>query len=148
MSKTSLVRTDSRNSLLSTLTPSASRSSLLSNLTPSASREPSRQVTAPSPLATATSILPKLSLTPQKKSAATPGTPQQQQASPAVSTPGQWQHPRIDEVIKRQNATRFDGSNVRLIVLNMALMGASILAPLLAHATYVYPPPPAPHKIT
>ncbi|KAK4544230.1 hypothetical protein LTR36_004440 [Oleoguttula mirabilis] len=121
MSTTSLVRTDSR-----------------STLAPAASRQPSRQstTTTSSPLTTVTSILPKLTLTPQKGSATTAqktGTPQQQ-PSPAVSTPGQWQHPRMDEVIRRQSSTNFDGSNMRIIGLNVALMLTSFLVPVVAYS--------------
>ncbi|KAK5119860.1 hypothetical protein LTR85_007186 [Meristemomyces frigidus] len=122
MSTTSLVRTDSRNSLLNTLTPGALRQS-------------SRPTTTSSPLSTVTSVLPKLSLTPLK-SAVTPqkaGT-RRQQSSPAISTPGQWQHPRMDEVIRRQNTSNFDGSNMRVVGLNAGMMLASLLMPVVAYS--------------
>ncbi|KAK5134767.1 hypothetical protein LTR08_006142 [Meristemomyces frigidus] len=105
MAQTSLTRTDSRNSLYSNLTPAASSS----------------------PLTAVTSVLAKANLTPQKA-----GTPPQ--PSPAVSTPGQWQHPRMDEVMKRQHATNFDASNVRVLGLNAAILLASFLLPMLAHS--------------
>ena len=116
MSQTSLSRNESRNSLYNRLTPAVSR----------------QQSSSSSPLAAVTSIIPKLklNLTPQKA-----GTPQQR-PSPAVSTPGQWQHPRMDEVIKRKNATNFDGSNVRVIRLNAAIIIASFLLPILTRSAY------------
>ena len=119
MSQTSLTRTESRNSLYNKLTPAA------------LSRQQSTSSSSPSAV---TSVLPKLSLTPQK--AGTLQKQQQQQPSPAVtpSTPGQWQHPRMDEVLKRQNATNFDGSNIRIIGQNTTLLLISFLLPILTHS--------------
>lgn len=102
----------------------------------------SAQSHAPSSLSqaasSATSALPKLNLTPQKGSSAS--TPQKQTVSPAVSTPGQWQHPRMQEVIRRQNATRFDSRNMRVVGLNAVLMLASVLLPAFAGTLYRCPP--------
>jgi nucleoporin POM34 len=86
-----------------------------------------------SALSTATS-----NLTPQKLSAASPSTPHQQQqqqhqqptSSPAQLTPGQWQHPRMQEVIQRQNKTRFDAGSMRVIARNAGIMLATFLLPL------------------
>ncbi|KAK3679868.1 hypothetical protein LTR78_000244 [Recurvomyces mirabilis] len=105
-------------------------------LTPASNRNGSTNLNTASALTTATSILPKLSLTPSK-SAGTVSSPQKpatpsQQPSPAISTPGQWQHPRMQEVIRRQNANRFDASNMRVIGLNVGFMVASIFIPHLA----------------
>ncbi|EMC93948.1 hypothetical protein BAUCODRAFT_36408 [Baudoinia panamericana UAMH 10762] len=92
--------------------------------------------TLSSSLATATSVLPALNLTPLK-SITTPQKPStpQQQPTPAAPTPGQWQHPRMQEIIRRQNATRFDSSNLRVIGMNAAFLVASVLVPLFGAKT-------------
>ena len=95
---------------------------------------------ASSPSATSTSALPKLGLTPQSKAAAPaqpPTSTPQHQPSPAASTPGQWQHPRMDEVIRRQNATHFDMSNMKLIGVHVGLIFTSFLAPLMLYTMQV-----------
>lgn len=43
--------------------------------------------------------------------------------APATESPGVWQHPRIDEITRRQNATVFTGDNVKTIVYNIAMLG-------------------------
>lgn len=132
MSTTSLTRTTSANSLFSS--PAASRASSQNSQqgTPS-SNEIARKV-----LATATSVLPTLTLTPLKsaKDALLKQTPQTSPApSPAPSTPGSWQHPRMDEVLRRQNATHFDAGNMRLI-------GYNILGGLISFALPMVLPTP------
>ncbi|KAK3117461.1 hypothetical protein LTR53_001148 [Teratosphaeriaceae sp. CCFEE 6253] len=111
---TSLVqRIPSAGAVTKALTPSSSDSKLIS---------------------TAASLIPGLNLTPQKSTASTPqlvSTPQQQ-ASPAVSTPGQWQHPRMQEVIQRQNSNRFDARNLRIAGMNAGFMIVTVLLPLFA----------------
>ncbi|KAK3640491.1 hypothetical protein LTR56_011829 [Elasticomyces elasticus] len=87
------------------------------------------------PIAKATSLLPNLSLTPQKSSTNsphTPSTPQQQQSSPSVSTPGQWQHPRYEEIVKRRSANRFDSTNMRVVGLNAGFIAISVVVPFIA----------------
>jgi hypothetical protein len=115
MSTTSLVRTNSRST--SALSPATPRD------TP---RLPTGGANKSSP-----SMLKTLELTPKKA----PSTPTSDKPSPARSSPGSWQHPRMAEVIQRQNATRFDGSNLRIIGLNFMLLVASFLAPMLASKT-------------
>jgi len=67
--------------------------------------------------------LPKFNFTPTKsQTAAPPIRSSPNAASPAISTPGKWQHPRLDEVVRRQNTTNFDPSNVRLVALNAAAL--------------------------
>lgn len=41
---------------------------------------------------------------------------------PAAESPGNWQHPRIDEITRRQNATVFTGDNVKTIIYNVAAL--------------------------
>lgn len=46
-----------------------------------------------------------------------PSTPK---ASLSVDTqsPGKWQHPRLREIVRRQNATTFDNRNMQRILVN------------------------------
>ncbi len=88
-----------------------------------------------SPLTTVASLLPSLSLTPQKSKSNNTSTPlrpstPQSDASP-IATPGEWQHPRYQELVQRQNANRFDATNVRIVGMNTASMATSILVPFL-----------------
>ncbi|XXH00549.1 minichromosome maintenance protein 5 [Hypoxylon texense] len=52
--------------------------------------------------------------TPQKQSAATPVT----------DSPGTWRHPRMQEIIRRQEAATFTDKNLRRIVVNVLLFAA------------------------
>ncbi|CRG87298.1 hypothetical protein PISL3812_04315 [Talaromyces islandicus] len=60
-------------------------------------------------------------------SIATPSTPK---ASPNGDgqTPGKWRHPRLHEIIRRQNAATFDGSNVKTIALNTSAIAITLIA--------------------
>ncbi|KAK1073050.1 hypothetical protein LTR33_010076 [Friedmanniomyces endolithicus] len=118
MSATSLVqRIPSASTVASVLTPSSNNSKVAS------------------PLATVASLLPSLSLTPQKSKTSNTSTPQrpsttQGDASP-IATPGEWQHPRYQELVQRQNANRFDATNMRIVGMNTGFMATSILVPFL-----------------
>ncbi|KAL8367134.1 hypothetical protein RB595_008894 [Gaeumannomyces hyphopodioides] len=48
------------------------------------------------------------------------GTPQKAAATSAAVTesPGNWKHPRLGEITRRQNATRFSEKNLRIILYN------------------------------
>ncbi|GAB1739543.1 hypothetical protein NU219Hw_g4493t1 [Hortaea werneckii] len=109
--------------------------SLLNNtLTPtSTSRSPAQPQanTSPSPLAAAAKSAVS-SVTPSKSP--TPGTPRQQPSSPAVSTPGAWQHPRMDEVLRRRDANRFDKGHMQMIALNLALLILTFLTSTLTRS--------------
>ncbi|RMY66444.1 hypothetical protein D0862_15193 [Hortaea werneckii] len=109
--------------------------SLLGNtLTPtSTSRSPAQPQanTSPSPLAAAAKSAVS-SVTPSKSP--TPGTPRQQPSSPAVSTPGAWQHPRMDEVLRRRDANRFDKGHMQMIALNLALLILTFLTSTLTRS--------------
>ena len=59
-------------------------------------------------------------LTPQKGATTPSGA---QNASPAALTPGRWQHPRMDEIVRRQNSSCFNPGDSRIVILN----GAAIL---------------------
>ncbi|KAJ4373516.1 hypothetical protein N0V86_007656 [Didymella sp. IMI 355093] len=63
-------------------------------------------------------------------SMAAPATPQAQtRQAPQLHTPnGTWKHPKFDEITRRQYATTFDESNVRIVVANGALLTASFFA--------------------
>ncbi|KAI1772798.1 NPCC-domain-containing protein [Hypoxylon cercidicola] len=55
--------------------------------------------------------------TPKKQSAATPVT----------DSPGTWRHPRMQEILRRQEAATFTDKNVRRIAVNLALLIAVVL---------------------
>jgi len=118
MSGTSLVqRIPSASTVASALTPSSNNSKLAS------------------PLATVASILPSLGLTPQKSKISNISTPQRPStprgdASP-IATPGEWQHPRYQELVQRQSANRFDATNMRIVGMNTGFMATSLLVPFL-----------------
>lgn len=40
--------------------------------------------------------------------------------APVVDSPGNWQHPRIKEITRRQQASVFGSDNVKTIVYNLA----------------------------
>lgn len=42
--------------------------------------------------------------------------------TPVTESPGSWQHPRIDEITRRQNATVFTSDNVKTIVYNVGAL--------------------------
>ncbi|KAF2483679.1 nuclear pore complex component-domain-containing protein [Neohortaea acidophila] len=81
---------------------------------------PTAQVKPTSSSSTSSALLPKLGSSPPQKTTGSPkpGTPklsqqqQQQQQLAASSTPGRWQHPRLNEITQRQSRTNFDRSNV------------------------------------
>ncbi|KAF1925048.1 uncharacterized protein M421DRAFT_71128 [Didymella exigua CBS 183.55] len=65
---------------------------------------------------------------------AAPATPQAQtQPAPQLHTPGgTWKHPKFDDITRRQHATTFDETNVRIVVANGALLAASFCADAVA----------------
>ncbi|SMR60180.1 unnamed protein product [Zymoseptoria tritici ST99CH_3D1] len=68
---------------------------------------------------TSSSNLPTLNITPSKSQSATP------QNSTPVHTPngtGRWLHPRMDEVVRRRNATNFDRSNMTAITISAVVV--------------------------
>ncbi|EHA55961.1 hypothetical protein MGG_08308 [Pyricularia oryzae 70-15] len=50
------------------------------------------------------------------------GTPKKQTPSPAVDSPGNWTHPRLAEITKRQKRTTFTDKNARIIAYNVAAL--------------------------
>ncbi|KAK5166470.1 uncharacterized protein LTR77_008013 [Saxophila tyrrhenica] len=89
------------------------------------------------PATTSPITLPKLNLTPRQISTPTGTPPSQQPSSPA--TPGRWQHPRMDEVIRRQSASNFDNSNVRTIGVNLVVLLLSVWLPSLIPTSLTAP---------
>ncbi|KAI0380802.1 NPCC-domain-containing protein [Hypomontagnella monticulosa] len=57
--------------------------------------------------------------TPQKSAPATPTV---------TDSPGTWRHPRLQEIIQRQNASTFSDKNVRRIAINVIFLLACIIA--------------------
>ncbi|GAB1314382.1 Nuclear pore complex component [Madurella fahalii] len=49
-------------------------------------------------------------------------------ASPAQESPGNWKHPRLAEITRRQNRTAFSGKNVKTIVYNTAALAGIWIA--------------------
>jgi nucleoporin POM34 len=64
-------------------------------------------------------------LTPQKGASTPSGA---HNASPAASTPGRWQHPRMDEIVRRQNSSCFNPGDSRIVILNAAAILAIFIA--------------------
>lgn len=107
MSSTSLVHTNPVSSNVQRSSPAPKASSVLFTATP------------PDALQRRTNL--RQSSSPAK------GTPPPQ-PSPAPSTPGKWEHPRMEEIIRRQNASNFDQSSVRRILFSAAcLMAVSVV---------------------
>jgi nucleoporin POM34 len=84
---------------------------------------------------TTTSSSPAVATTPQSKRTHLNLTPQKASSSPqTLRTPqsqqresGRWLHPRMDEVIKRRNATNFDNSNIKAIGINAGCIITSLV---------------------
>lgn len=61
-----------------------------------------------------------------------PSTPLAQ-STPSTPPTGTWQHPRFDEIARRQNASTFSDTNVRSVVYNGAsLLGCWVAEKLIA----------------
>ncbi|KAI0095794.1 NPCC-domain-containing protein [Hypoxylon sp. NC0597] len=59
------------------------------------------------------STAPTAVTTPQKSTPATP---------PVTESPGTWRHPRLPEIIRRQDATNFTEKNVKRIAINVFIL--------------------------
>lgn len=68
---------------------------------------------------------PIAALTPQKGTAS---PSRAYDASPAISTPGRWQHPRMDEIVRRQNASCFNPADSKIVILNAAVIVFTFIA--------------------
>ncbi|KAM0813507.1 putative Nuclear pore complex component [Seiridium cardinale] len=64
-------------------------------------------------------------------------TPTKAAPSPAPESPGNWRHPRLQEITRRQNASTFSDKNVRKIAWNVA---AITLVTALISIVYKYTP--------
>jgi nucleoporin POM34 len=55
---------------------------------------------------------------------ARPSTPTAQTSPSAVSTPvtGTWRHPKMDEIVKRRNASNFSDRNMKMILYNLVCL--------------------------
>ncbi|KAI1455254.1 NPCC-domain-containing protein [Annulohypoxylon moriforme] len=58
-------------------------------------------------------------ITPKKSTPATP---------PVTDSPGTWRHPRLPEIIRRQDATNFTEKNVKRIIINVIVFIAIIIS--------------------
>ncbi|KAI1376458.1 NPCC-domain-containing protein [Hypoxylon crocopeplum] len=59
-------------------------------------------------------------------------------ATPVTDSPGTWQHPRLQEIIRRQDATNFTDNNIKHITINVAVLATCIL--IHSFLTRVLPP--------
>ncbi|WPH03841.1 Hypothetical protein R9X50_00672400 [Acrodontium crateriforme] len=117
----SLVRTPSQNT----------RSSMSQRVVRTANLTPSASPTNSSAAAQKHTESPSTAKTPQSQSTALPRAPFQQQPSPTPSTPGRWEHPRINEIERRRNKTKFDGDDTRKVVQIFGLLLATFIAPAI-----------------
>lgn len=82
------------------------------------------EVKSISPFSNSSITLPALNLTPKKDAA----TPHKVNTPPPRHDSG-WVHPRMNDVIRRRNATNFDGSNVKAILISSGLILFSFFVP-------------------
>lgn len=54
----------------------------------------------------------------------------QQGSSGPPSTPGTFRHPRLDEIVKRRNATQFTDRNIQTVGINAIMLLATLVVPL------------------
>ena len=66
-------------------------------------------------------VVPKPASTPTKKG----------EAPEVTESPGNWKHPRLAEITKRQRAAVFSESNVKTIMYNVAALGIVLAARLI-----------------
>lgn len=50
-------------------------------------------------------------------------TPVKQTPPPVRESPGNWKHPRLAEITRRQSKTTFNESNIRQIAYNIGALG-------------------------
>ncbi|KAI5867254.1 NPCC-domain-containing protein [Durotheca rogersii] len=65
-------------------------------------------------------------------------TPKKSTEAPVTESPGTWRHPRLPEIIRRQEATNFGEKNIRRIAINVAVFVGTIVAHALL--TRLLPP--------
>jgi hypothetical protein len=75
--------------------------------------------------------LPDMSSSTLQKTLSTPT--RGQQASPAQESPGNWRHPRLAEITRRQNATTFSEKNATKIAWNVASIVGIVAVAAVAH---------------
>ncbi|KAF2721135.1 hypothetical protein K431DRAFT_320601 [Polychaeton citri CBS 116435] len=122
MSATSRALTSTTSSLLQSPSSKAHTITTAQEL----NRSPSSALTPSKVAATARSVLPSLNLTQQK----TPARPQAGKNSLQAPSPvGKWQHPRLEEIIRRRDRTNFDERNVHAAIINTALMLSCLSTP-------------------
>ena len=67
---------------------------------------------------------------------------------PTADSPGNWKHPRLAEIARRQSKNTFSERNIRQVVYNTAALVAlglvrQVLAPLIPAWLFVPPSPPS-----
>ena len=78
-----------------------------------------------------------------------PSTPVAQ-STPSSSTPatGTWRHPKLDEIVRRQNASNFTAANVKKITYNAAGLAVIFFIGKILWHLYAYPLPPDNQMLT
>ncbi|KAL2354663.1 putative nuclear pore complex component [Cryomyces antarcticus] len=61
----------------------------------------------------------------------TPAPPQLIRKPESTPQPGTWRHPKLDEIIRRQNASRFGEDNARTVIWHTGFLVVSFLLPEL-----------------
>jgi nucleoporin POM34 len=89
-----------------------------------------------STLSSSVATLPANGLTPRRL----PATPSGSRTNTPTKTPGRtgWIHPRMDEVLRRRNATNFDTTNAKTILFSVGVMLLSLYVPNATRAMCVY----------
>ncbi|KAL7625375.1 hypothetical protein AAE478_004592 [Parahypoxylon ruwenzoriense] len=54
-------------------------------------------------------------------------TPKKSPATPITDSPGTWRHPRLPEILRRQEATSFSDKNVRRIAINVVILAGVVI---------------------
>jgi nucleoporin POM34 len=70
----------------------------------------------------------------------TPSTPGSQSAPPAAPTPptGTWRHPRLEEIIRRQQESTFGEKNLRKVLYSSFALVLSFYLPRYIPLGFVY----------
>ena len=67
-----------------------------------------------------------------------PSTPAAQTTpQPATPTTGTWQHPRLQEIARRQNATTFSKKNLNAVIWNTASLVGCFVLEKVVHSRFV-----------
>jgi nucleoporin POM34 len=60
------------------------------------------------------------------------------QSAPTTPTTGTWKHPKLDEIVRRQNAAKFSADDVKKVLYNLGGVAAVCLLGRSVWDRYVY----------